>query len=269
MMSCYEVAAMGRYPYTGRFGTLSPHDREVVGAALEKVGAADIAGRDFTEISDGQRQRVMLARAMCQEPEILLLDEPTSFLDIKHKIEMLGILLTEARERGTSIILSLHEIDLAEKVADLILPVKGISSRAPQGPEEVFTDANIARLYDIERGRYIVSRGSVELERPKGKPEVLVLGGAGFGIRHYRALQRAGIPFAAALIDSRDMEYELAMAIASRVFLTSDGEQNIMELLKGMKCVLDTGAPDPMRGRILEAARENDMRIVFSAGELQ
>ena len=92
LTTCFDVAAAGRYPYTGRLGILSEEDKKQVFDALHLVNAADIADRDFDKISDGQRQRVLLARAVCQEPEILFLDEPTSFLDVKGKAELLSLI---------------------------------------------------------------------------------------------------------------------------------------------------------------------------------
>ena len=92
LTTCFEFAAAGRIPYTGRLGILSAEDKKQVQNALELVGAAHLANRDFNCVSDGQRQRILLARAVCQQPQVLLLDEPTSFLDIKGKIELLTIL---------------------------------------------------------------------------------------------------------------------------------------------------------------------------------
>ena len=86
LMTCWDVAAAGRYPYTGRLGLLGREDREKVAQALALVHADGFAAQDFSRISDGQRQRVLLARAICQEPEIIVLDEPTSFLDIRYKL---------------------------------------------------------------------------------------------------------------------------------------------------------------------------------------
>ena len=88
-MTCWDVAAAGRYPYTGRLGLLGAEDREKVREALALVHAEDFADRDFACVSDGQRQRILLARAICQQPRVLVLDEPTSFLDIRYKLELL------------------------------------------------------------------------------------------------------------------------------------------------------------------------------------
>ena len=82
LTTCFEFAAAGRIPYTGRLGILSAEDKKQIQNALELVGAAHLANRDFNCVSDGQRQRILLARAVCQQPQVLLLDEPTSFLDI-------------------------------------------------------------------------------------------------------------------------------------------------------------------------------------------
>ena len=94
LMTCFDVAATGRYPYTGRLGLLTQTDREKVAQCLELVHASGLAEQDFSRISDGQRQRVMLARAVCQEPEVLLLDEPTSNLDSLNE----GVILSALEE---------------------------------------------------------------------------------------------------------------------------------------------------------------------------
>ncbi len=280
MMTCYDVAAMGRYPYTGRFGALTDRDKAIVRDALIRVRAEELADRDFGQISDGQRQRILLARALCQEPEVLVLDEPTSFLDIRHKIDLLGILLEEARKRNRAVIMSLHEIDLAEKVSDLVMCVKDDPVKAPGMPGEVFTDEGIARLYDLKQGTYLVSRGSVELARPQGRPRVFVIGGAGKGLAHYRALQKMGLPFSAGILFENDMEYDTARSLATRVIsspafepISKETEEEAAREMLACGAVLDCGAPvgemNRANGRLMEAAKEKNIRIVFSAGELQ
>lgn len=138
MMTCKEVVATGRYPYTGKFGVLSKEDWKIVDEAVRLVHIEDLAERDFTKTSDGQKQRVMLARALCQQPDILVLDEPTSFLDIRYKLEFLSIIQEMARNDRLTVILSLHELDLAERISDKVLCVRGDRIDRFGTPEEIF-----------------------------------------------------------------------------------------------------------------------------------
>lgn len=217
LVTCWDMAASGRYPFTGKLGILSQDDTRKVAQALESVRALDLARRSFNAISDGQRQRVLLARALCQEPEIIVLDEPTSFLDIHYKLELLSILRRMARENGITVVMSLHEIDLAQKISDKILCVKGDMIAKYGTPEEVFDQENICALYDIESGQYDTKFGSIELPPSVGNPEVFVLSGGGTGINVYRKLQREGIPFRAGVLYTNDIDYHVAQALAAEV----------------------------------------------------
>ena len=176
LATCFDVTAAGRYPYTGRLGILSDADRRAVHEALTLVQAEALADRDFTKISDGQRQRVLLARAVCQQPEILLLDEPTSFLDVKGKAELMGILQTLAHEKNVAIIVTLHELELAQKLADAVVCV------APQGvsgvltPQEAFARENICQLFDLTAVQYAALFGDAEA-KPKPKFEHYIRSG--------------------------------------------------------------------------------------------
>ena len=217
LMTCWDVVASGRYPYTGRLGILTKDDEAKVTAAMEAVHALSLAQRDFTQISDGQRQRILLARAICQEPEIIILDEPTSFLDIRHKLELLSILRSMAKEKGITVIMSLHEIDLAQKISDKIMCVKGETIAHYGTPEEVFREADIRSLYEIEQGFFEPVFGSIELTRPEGKPTVLVLSSSGNGIPVYRRLQKERIPFCAGILYTNDIDYRVARLLAAEV----------------------------------------------------
>ena len=176
LSTCFDVAAAGRYPYTGRLGILSDADRRAVHEALTLVQAEALADRDFTKISDGQRQRVLLARAVCQQPKILLLDEPTSFLDVKGKAELMGILQTLAHEKNVAIIVTLHELELAQKLADAVVCV------APQGvsgvltPQKAFARENICQLFDLTAVQYAALFGDAEA-KPKPKFEHYIRSG--------------------------------------------------------------------------------------------
>ena len=217
LMTCEDVVSTGRYPYTGRLGILSAHDREVVRSSMELVRVTELADRDFDRISDGQRQRVLLARAICQEPKLLVMDEPTSFLDIRHKLDFLYLLRQLVQERELAIVLSLHELDLAQRFADTVLCVKAGQVDRIGSPEEIFRGDYIDRLYEVEHGRYDALLGCVETEALAGTPEVFVIGGGGSGIPVYRFLRRRGIPFAAGVLPENDADLPVARALAARV----------------------------------------------------
>ena len=217
LMTCGELVASGRYPYTGSFGRLTARDHEIVRDALCRVHAEDLYDRDFTAISDGQRQRIMLARAIAQEPEVIVLDEPTSFLDIRHKIELLEILNDMAKKQNITVVMSLHEIDLACKVSDKIVCVKGDHIAAYGAPDEIFSDERVSELYEIERGSYNALLGSVELSKPMGEARIFLIGGAGYGVKHYRALQKAAVPFTAGILWENDVDFAVASVLADEV----------------------------------------------------
>ncbi|MBL8165586.1 MAG: ABC transporter ATP-binding protein [Anaerolineae bacterium] len=120
LLTAHALVALGRHPYTGWLGTLRPEDEAVVIWALEAVGALDLAARPVNELSDGERQKVMIARALAQEPALLLLDEPTAFLDLPRRAEVLTMLRRLARETERAILLSTHDLDLALRTADRI-----------------------------------------------------------------------------------------------------------------------------------------------------
>ena len=245
LMNCEDVVGTGRYPYTGRMGILTAEDRGKVREAMELVHAWDLASRDFSQISDGQKQRILLARAICQEPEVIVLDEPTSFLDIRHKLELLSILKEMVREKHMAVLMSLHELDLAQKVSDLVICVHGDRIERCGVPEEIFTDEYIRHLYGVTAGSYNASFGCLEMEPAKGKPEVFVIAGGGSGIPVFRKLQRQGVPFAAGVLQENDVDYQVAKALAAKVVtekpfeeISEERYQEARELMRSCKKVI-------------------------------
>ncbi len=215
LLTCRDVVSTGRYPYTNTLGLLSPEDKAKVSAAMERVYALELAERDFTAISDGQRQRILLARAICQEPEIIVLDEPTSFLDIRHKLELLSILRSMAKEKGITVIMSLHEIDLAQKISDKVMCVSGDTISHFGTPDEIFTEEIINELYSLENGTYNITFGSVELPRPAGEAKTFVISGCGSGVDVFRRLQKEDTPFYAGILYTNDIDYQVASKLAA------------------------------------------------------
>lgn len=227
-MTCHDVVAMGRYPYTGRLGILTAQDEQIVEEAMKIVHAQELGNRNFNEISDGQRQRILLARAICQEPEIMVLDEPTSFLDVKHKLELLSILEHMAREKHITVIMSLHEIELAQKVSDKVMCVKGETIAHYGRPEEIFTEEVVQELYEIENGYFDPLFGSMELPKVEGIPKVFVISSGGSGIPVYRSLRKKQIPFAAGILYPNDIDYQVAKVLAAQV-ITEEAFQEISD----------------------------------------
>ena len=279
MMTCFEFVSAGRYPYTGSFGLLTAHDKEVVKGALKKVNALDIADKDIAQISDGQRQRILLARAICQEPEIIVLDEPTSFLDIRHKIELLGILSDMAKNSGISVVMSLHEIDLAQRISDKIVCVKGDKIAAWGTPEEIFTDDTIKKLYDIGSGSFNAQLGNIELASPCGKVRCFVVGGGGCGIPYYRALQKRGISFAAGILLGNDIDLAVAAPLAEHVvkippfMQASSGDiEAAKKLIDSVGVVIDCGCPagelNRFNSELISYASEQGKTIIRSLAAL-
>ena len=167
LTTCFEFAAAGRIPYTGRLGILSAEDKKQIQNALELVGAAHLANRDFNCVSDGQRQRILLARAVCQQPQVLLLDEPTSFLDVKGKIELLTILQKLAHEQQLAVIVTLHELDMAQKIADAVVCVSPHGVSAPMSRAQAFARENIKALYGLTEEQYSAVFGPPKPEKPQ------------------------------------------------------------------------------------------------------
>ena len=273
LLTCRDVVAMGRYPYTNYFGRLTKEDEVIVNESLKKVSALDIAENDFSQISDGQRQRIMLARAICQKPEVIVLDEPTSFLDIRHKIELLDILQEMAVKDNVAVIVSLHEIELAAKIADYVMCV-GADGKIEFGrPEKIFTDDRISSLYGLIHGTYNCMYGSTELKKPEGTPKVFVAGGAGTGVFIYRELQRLGIAFRAGILYENDCDFPVAKALASEVItekmfepIGKDTFEAACRKIDESDYVIDTGCPvgqmNAMLKDVLEYAAEKKKIIL-------
>lgn len=148
--SVLEVVLMGRTPYLSGFGFERARDLAVAYRAMEQTGVRALAARKIHELSGGERQRVILARAFAQEPRLLLLDEPTAFLDIKHQVEVYDVVKELCRQTGLTVIAALHDINLAASYCDRVALLRAGGVFCCGTPEEVCTRSNIETVYETE-----------------------------------------------------------------------------------------------------------------------
>lgn len=178
-LSSRRVIELGRYPHTGWFGLLSDHDHRIVDAVIDAVGLGHLAHREFSRLSDGERQRVMIARALAQKPSLLILDEPTAFLDLTSRVELMGLLRDLTRRERVAAIVSTHDLDLALRIADVLWLVMPGGELATGAPEDVMLSGAIADAFEGHRLRFhLADRGFRLLTGGRGDATV-----RGSGIR--------------------------------------------------------------------------------------
>jgi iron complex transport system ATP-binding protein len=222
-----QLVALGRTPFIGPFGTRSNKDRQIVREAMQIAEVEMLAGRIFNELSGGERQRVIVALALAQQPRLLLLDEPTSHLDIKYQIEVLELVRRLNRETGVTVIAAMHDLNLAARYFPrLLLFQRGIV--ADGGPAEVLEPHLLRRLYGITV-QVGVMHGAEHLsvvppgeaaavnEPEEGAPQVHIIAGGGSGALLMRALADARIAFSAGPLNIGDSDHTLALRLASQV----------------------------------------------------
>lgn len=187
----FDLVAAGRYPHTGWQGHLTAADTDVVERALARVGATAFRDRPVASLSDGERQRVMVARALAQEPRILLLDEVTSYLDLPRRVSFFAMLAELAERDGYAIVLSTHELELALRCASRLWLYD--SDRLLDGaPEDLILSGDFARVFAADAVTFDATAGHFELRRPADRAVAL----SGEGPRAAwtrRALERIGI----------------------------------------------------------------------------
>jgi len=149
-LSVWEIVQMGRHPHLGRFQPLGAEDRRVCERALELCDALDFKDRSYDELSGGERQRVLLASALAQTPQALLLDEPTLSLDLSHQILLFEIIRKLHRSEGLSVVVATHELNLASRYLDRLLLMRGGKTMAEGPPRKVLTPARIKALHGVE-----------------------------------------------------------------------------------------------------------------------
>ncbi|MEL6407013.1 MAG: ABC transporter ATP-binding protein [Chloroflexota bacterium] len=190
LLNGYALVALGRHPYTDWTGRLSRYDKAVVRWAVDAVNARDLAERPILELSDGQRQKLMIARALAQESQLIILDEPTAFLDLPRRAEIMQLLRHLAAETGRAILLSTHDLDLALRSADTLWLMANGNIEVG-APEDLVLDGTFEAAFRGEGVHFDRATGSFEVNRKRAGVVCI----HGQGIPHTwtrRALQRAG-----------------------------------------------------------------------------
>jgi cobalamin transport system ATP-binding protein len=149
-----RIVELGRYPHSGWFARMTDRDRRVVDWAIDAVGARHLADRDFSRLSDGERQRVMIARALAQEPVLLVLDEPTAFLDVPSRVELMALLRQLTRDGCLAVVVSTHDLELALRTADVVWLIMPGGELVTGAPEDVVVSGGIARAFEGRQLRF-------------------------------------------------------------------------------------------------------------------
>ena len=213
-MTGFDIVAIGRHPYTDLFGRLTEKDKEIITHAAKSVNAEYLLNKNFFEMSDGERQKIMIARALAQEPNVLILDEPTSFLDAKHKIELTLLLRKLATENDLAIIVTLHDIELALRIADKMALIKNHRVIAYGHPEDVMKKEIVNNLYDLDNANYNEIIGYFELKNINSGFEhhskIFLVCGAGTGVDVLRFLTKNGYNVVVGILHKNDIDYIVA-----------------------------------------------------------
>lgn len=257
--SVEEVVSMGRHPFKGRFQKEDKMDRKLIYEAMEMTNIFDIRDRIITEISGGERQRVFIAKALAQNTEIILLDEPTSHLDINHQIDILNLLRKMNQEKGITIILVVHDINLATRYSDRIILLKKGKLVSQGTPEDVITADNIQQTYGmraaVERNKYTNHISVIPLEvtkriRSELNTKIHIISGGGSGEDLINVLYQRGYNLSLGVLNAGDSDWQYGKSLGlvtvdekpfSRI--SDKAERKNRDIMQDADIIIVTSAP--------------------------
>lgn len=229
-LTVYEVVSFGRYVYSDFFGRLSAKDDEMIRYALECVGISHFAKRNISELSDGERQKVMIAKAIAQETPLILLDEPTAFLDLPSRVEIMVLLRKLSAENGKTILLSTHDLDLALQLADKIWLMAKNREIVSGAPEDLALSGMFNSFFDKESLSFDLNTGTFLLNNHSDRKVQLQVDGV-TRIWLEKALVRKGYQVsdeAGLIVSFRDNKFVLQAGNSE--FRVSDIESLLFQL---------------------------------------
>lgn len=217
-LTVMELVTLGRYPYTGYFGRLSAHDYAVSKQMLALVGMSGREDDRISSLSDGERQKIMIAKALAQECPLLLLDEPTAFLDISSRIELMNLLRLLARQERKTILLSTHDMEMALRTADklwLLSQTEGLSMGAP---EDLVTNGQFARYFVSGQVTFNDENGVFRMGKRSQKRVYITTEHLKYWARN--VVERCGLQ----VIEEPTSDYVLQIDAAHKIYLSLDGK---------------------------------------------
>lgn len=237
-MTATELVALGRYPHTDWTGRLAESDLSAIAWALRSTGATALADRPVAELSDGERQRVLLSRALAQQPALLALDEAVAFVDVPRRVELVQILRNLARECGLAILLTTHDLDLAIRHADtlwLLEPGDGPTMLHAGGPEDLVLAGAVGQAFASDEVTFDLRRG-VFVPTPAQLARVSVVGDGLRAEWTRRAMTREGL----SVVDNAELTVEVGDAVWT---VTTPASQHQATSIRGVVDLVRTALP--------------------------
>ena len=251
-LTALDVVLMGRYPHLERFKGEGRRDIEIARRAMEITDTWELAERPISELSGGERQKVMIARALTQEPKVLLLDEPTSHLDIKNQLEIMDLLRSLSVEKGMAVLSVLHDFNLASRYCDSLILIGGGRIVSIGSVDEVLTRENIREVYGVDvivkrhpiTGTLYVLPAVVPKPREDG-PLIHVVCGGGSGSELMRRLVGEGFRVSVGVINALDTDHETAKLLGLKAVveapfspISDEAQRENLELVKRADAVV-------------------------------
>jgi iron complex transport system ATP-binding protein len=147
-MTAFDIVALGRHPFTNWLGHITNQDKKIVTQSIKAVGAEQFTHREITHLSDGERQKIMVARALAQQPKVMILDEPTAFLDFPNRVEILAMLHRLANKSDQAVLLSTHDLNLAISIADKMMIMDDMGTLSVGAPEDLIIDGSFEKAFN-------------------------------------------------------------------------------------------------------------------------
>lgn len=245
LLTGYGLVALGRHPYSSWTGRLSRHDEAVIRWAVNAVGAEELAPRRVLELSDGERQKLMIARALAQEPDVILLDEPTAFLDLPRRVEMMRLLRHLAEETGRAILVSTHDLDLALRSAHKLWLMPRGGHLEVGTPEDLILKGAFESAFRAEGVTFDPQTGAFKIHRAI-KGEIQVIGEGIPALWTIRALEREGYCIA---VNGHPPQFRIEVTNAQSWMLHSAQSSQQYNSIEALLAAIKDSSPTPQHNR--------------------